>query len=126
MPGYREVTEDGIVERNPLFRNFAADGTVTGYGVSHPGQLYEKLHAHRNGHLSSAAAASLGNLVELGFWATVVCEAAEESLRQGQRTHRGAVHGVTMDIASLLDDRLGTAASQRCWGPAQETLDHSG
>jgi predicted dehydrogenase len=110
MPGYREVIADGIFERNPLFRNFEADGTVTGYGMSHPGRLYEKLHAHRNGQLTATEAAALGDLFELGFWTTVVCEAAEESLQQGQETPGGVVHGVTIDLATLLEDRLGAAA----------------
>jgi hypothetical protein len=112
MPGYREVIADGIFERNPLFRNFEADGTVTGYGMSHPGRLYEKLHAHRNGQLTAAEAGTLGNLFELGFWTTVVCEAAEESLQQGQETSGGVVHGVAIDVATLLEDRLGAAAGE--------------
>ena len=37
-PGYHELTSEGILERNPLFRNFEADGTVTGYGMSRPGR----------------------------------------------------------------------------------------
>lgn len=110
MPGYREVTADGIVERNPLFRNFEADGTVTGYGMSRPGQLYQKFIAHRNGELADAELAALASLFELGFWTTVVCEAAAESLARGRRTGQGVVHGIEIDVPTLLGDRLGAAA----------------
>ncbi len=38
-PGLREIHAEGISEINPLFRNFEAAGTVTGYGISSPGRL---------------------------------------------------------------------------------------
>ncbi|OHB81056.1 MAG: hypothetical protein A2W31_11565 [Planctomycetes bacterium RBG_16_64_10] len=111
MPGYREVIGEGIVERNPLFRNFESDGTVTGYGMSRPGRLYQKFIAHRNGQLPADELAVLRGLFELGFWTTVVCQAAEESLRRGQQTDRGVVHGTEIDVATLLVEQLGSAAA---------------
>ena len=110
-PGYREVTEDGIVERNPMFRNFEADGTVTGYGMSRPGGIYQKFLKNRNGGLSERQRNELGDLFELGFWTTVVCEAAEQSLEQSTDSANGVTHGVDIDVATLLKDRLGAAAS---------------
>jgi hypothetical protein len=112
MPGYREVTEEGIVERNPLFRNFEADSTVTGYGISRPGRLFEQLLAHRNGQLSAEKLTALRGLFELGFWTTVVCEAAEQSLARGTSDQSGAVHGIDIDVATLLAERLGQAAAR--------------
>ena len=110
MPGYREVVEDGIFERNPLFRNFESDGTVTGYGMSRPGRLYQKLLKNRNGVLPSEERDEMHDAFELGFWTTVVCEAAEQSLISGQRQDNGAVRGVEVNLESLLADRLADAA----------------
>ncbi|MCW5860255.1 MAG: Gfo/Idh/MocA family oxidoreductase [Caldilineales bacterium] len=110
-PGYREIIKDGIIERNPLFRNFEADGTVTGYGMSRPGRIYQKFLKHRNGHLDKKELNTLFDLFELGFWTTVVCEAAELSLERGEVTDKGVVHGVEISIAALLKERLGTAAN---------------
>jgi predicted dehydrogenase len=42
-PGLREVHANGLSEINPLFRNFEPDNTVTGYGISSPGKLYEQI-----------------------------------------------------------------------------------
>jgi predicted dehydrogenase len=111
MPGYREVTDEGIIERNPLFRNFEADGLVTGYGMSRPGRIYQKFMRNRNGELPEKELAQLNDLFELGFWTTVVCEAAEQSLHQSEDTHNGVTHGVEVDVDALLRERLGDAAS---------------
>ena len=111
MPGYREVIEDGIIERNPLFRNFESDGTVTGYGMSRPGRLYQKLLKNRNGVLPGKELDEMHDVFELGFWTTVVCEAAEQSLADGERRDNGAVRGVEMNLQSLLTNRLGKAAA---------------
>jgi predicted dehydrogenase len=112
MPGYREVVADGIFERNPLFRNFEADGTVTGYGMSRPGRIYQKFLQERNGALAPKELDTLNNLFELGFWTTVVCEAAEQSLHQSTDIDNGVTHGVEIDVAALLKDRLGNDASK--------------
>ncbi|MAE62644.1 MAG: hypothetical protein CMJ18_00095 [Phycisphaeraceae bacterium] len=112
MPGYREVIDDGIIERNPLFRNFEADGTVTGYGMSRPGRIYRKLLQHRNGTLPERERSELNDPLELGFWTTVVCEAAEQSLERSADTVNGVTHGVEVDVASLLEDRLGAEAGR--------------
>jgi len=111
MPGYREVIKEAIIERNPLFRNFEADGTVTGYGMSRPGRIYQKFLKNRNGQLSAKERDELNDLFEVGFWTTVVCEAAEQSLDQSKDTHNGVTHGIEIDVASLLKQRLGAAAS---------------
>ena len=110
-PGYRELTVDGIIERNPLFRNFEADGMVTGYGMSRPGGIYQKFLMNRKGTLPDKQREELQGLFELGFWTTVVCEAAEQSLEQSSNIAGGVTHGVEIDVATLLKDRLGEEAS---------------
>lgn len=110
MPGYREIIPDGIVERNPLFRNFEADGTVTGYGMSRPGRIYQKFLKQRNGELPEKELTELNDLFELGFWTTVVCEAAEQSLERSSDTNNGVTHGVEIDVDTLLKEKLGDAA----------------
>jgi predicted dehydrogenase len=47
--GTRDITVEGIIERNSLFRTFEADGTVTGYGMSYPGRLFESILRRRDG-----------------------------------------------------------------------------
>jgi predicted dehydrogenase len=111
-PGYHEIIKDGIFERNPLFRNFEADGTVTGYGMSRPGRLYQKFIRNRNGKLSDKDVKETNDLFELGFWTTVVCEAAEDSLSRAKDIRNGVTHGVEIVVADLLKERLGSAASQ--------------
>ncbi|MCC6579387.1 MAG: Gfo/Idh/MocA family oxidoreductase [Phycisphaeraceae bacterium] len=110
-PGYHEIIPDGIFERNPLFRNFEADGTVTGYGMSRPGRIYQKFLKHRNGDLAARELATLNDLFELGFWTTVVCEAAEQSLHRGKPGDQGVTEGVEISVADLLKERLGAEAS---------------
>ena len=111
-PGYHELGAEGIQERNPLFRNFEADGTVTGYGMSRPGRLYQKLLRNRNGELTDADRADLSNPVEQGFWTTVVLEAAEQSLRASSRDKNGVITGVEVSINDLLSAQLGDAARE--------------
>ncbi len=110
-PGYREVIKDGIFERNPLFRNFEADGLVTGYGMSRPGRIYQKFLRDRNHALPAREREELSNLFELGFWTTVVCEAAEQSLKQATDHENGVTHGVEIKVADLLKQRLGADAA---------------
>jgi hypothetical protein len=109
-PGYHELGSEGIQERNPLFRNFEADGTVTGYGMSRPGRIYQKFLLNRNGKLDPRERANMMTPVELGFWTTAVLEAAERSLRSSSCTKDGSTHGVDIEIASILQEVLGPAA----------------
>ena len=109
-PGYHELAAEGIQERNPLFRNFEADGTVTGYGMSRPGRIYQKLLRNRNNELSDAERDGLNDPVEQGFWTTVVLEAAELSLTNAPSGKDGAIVGGEVSIDQLLKDQLGEAA----------------
>ena len=106
-PGLREIHADGVFEINPLFRNFEKNNTVTGYGISSPGRLYETILARRNGQLSGAEYEAAMKPMTLGFHTTLVLEAAEMSLAEGQKLTSGATLGATVNLAELLETRLG-------------------
>ncbi len=109
-PGCREIVADGIFERNPLFKNFEPDGTVSGYGISRPGRIYQQFLRERSGTMSADERTQLMSLFELGFYTTVICEAAETSLKKG-RESGGTVRGVEITVADLLRERLGDGAA---------------
>jgi predicted dehydrogenase len=110
-PGCRELTHDGgIIERNPLFRNFEPDGQVSGYGISRPGRLYQRILRARRRELSPEQWQAAMDPVELGFWTTAILEAAEQSLQEGEADNGGAVRGAAIKISDLLSHRLGEAA----------------
>jgi predicted dehydrogenase len=106
-PGYHEIIEDGIFERNPLFRNFESDGTVSGYGISNPGRIFRQIQRFRNNEMTHAERQELLSPVSLGFYTTVICEAAHLSLDQGHATGPGAVQGKTIDVRELLRQTIG-------------------
>ncbi|GMV96683.1 MAG: hypothetical protein AMXMBFR83_10450 [Phycisphaerae bacterium] len=108
-PGCREVVRDGLFERNPLFRNFEPDGSVSGYGMRRPGRIYEMLLRNRRGELTDGERAEAMSPFELGFYTTVICEAAETSLRCG-RVSDGVTHGADIAVEQLLTERLGEQA----------------
>ncbi|MBI5689394.1 MAG: Gfo/Idh/MocA family oxidoreductase [Verrucomicrobia bacterium] len=112
QPGLREIHRDGIFEVNPLFRNFEKDNTVTGYGISSPGRLYQQALALRNGRLPEAQKAAAFTPMALGFYTTAVLEAAESSLAEGEKTASGVTFGRTVDLPKLVSDRLGAAAAR--------------
>ncbi len=110
-PGCREIVADGIFERNPLFRNFEPDGTVSGYGMDRPGRIYQKFLRARSGQMTAEERAEMMSLFELGFYTTVICEAAESSLKAGTK-HKGVTRGAEIQVNALLRERLGNAASK--------------
>jgi hypothetical protein len=105
------VHADGILEVNSLFRNFEKDGSVTGYGMSSPGRIYQKLLDNRNGRLSEEMKARMMTPMELGFYATLVCEAAEESLSRGTQPAEGVTVGPAVDLRELCVRQLGEQAA---------------
>lgn len=109
-PGLREIHADGSFEVNPLFRNFEKDKTVTGYGISSPGRLYQQILAMRNGQLSAADREILLSPMSLGFYTTLVLEGAEKSLAEGQKLPGGVTHGGAVDLRELVTDQLGAGA----------------
>lgn len=106
-PGLREVHSDGILEVNPLFRNFEKDKTVTGYGISSPGRLYQQILALQNGTLSDAERAAAFHPMTLGFYTTLVLEGAEKSLAEGKKRAGGVTIGQTVDLRQLAISQLG-------------------
>lgn len=111
-PGLREIHAEGINEVNPLFRNFEKNGTVAGYGISSPGRMYEQCLALRNGTLTTAEQQAAMTPMALGFYTTLVLEAAERSLANGRKITSGATLGQTVDLAELVQKELGEAAAK--------------
>ena len=107
-PGYHEILDDGIFERNPLFRNFESDGTVSGYGMSSPGKLLKSMSHFQNNQVTDAQHEEQFSPFALGFYTTVVCEAAHESLYAGDEIEKGVTRGKTISVHDLLIDRIGT------------------
>jgi len=110
-PGLREIHAEGVCEVNPLFRNFAADGTVSGYGISSPGKLYQQAVAWRNGTLSATEREAALSPLALGFYTTLVLEGAERSLVAGDRMVSGTTQGLPVDLRELVVRELGAAAA---------------
>ncbi len=113
QPGLREFHPDGIFEVNPLFKNFEKDNSVTGYGVGSPGRLYQQILALRNGTLSAAEREAMNSPITLGFYTTLVLEAAEKSLAEGEKLPTGATIGSTVDLRKLVVEQLGAKAAKQ-------------
>jgi predicted dehydrogenase len=111
-PGLYEIHAEGLNQVNPLFRNFEKNGTVTGYGISNPGRLYQQILALRNNTLSQTEREACFTPMALGFYATLVLEAAERSLNTGNKTASGVTLGTTIDLRALCVDELGDAAAK--------------
>jgi len=111
-PGLREVHAEGILEVNPLFRNFEKDNTVTGYGISSPGRLYQQILALRNGKCSTAEREAIFHPITLGFYTTLVLEGAEKSLAEGARPSSGVTLGPPIDLRQLAARQLGVRAAK--------------
>jgi predicted dehydrogenase len=111
-PGLRETHAEGILEVNPLFRNFEKDKTVTGYGISSPGRLYQQILALRNGKLSAAERAAASDPMILGFYTTLVLEGAEKSLAEGRKITGGATLGQPVDLRQLAVRQLGAGPAK--------------
>ena len=110
-PGLREIHKDGVIEVNPLFRNFEKNGTVTGYGITCPGRLYRQILARRNGTLSAEECAATGP----DFYTTAILEAAEKSLAEGKKLKSGATMGEAIDLEKFVRSQIGAAAGGYGW-----------
>jgi len=112
MPGYHEILPDGIFERNPLFRNLEQDGTVSGYGMRSPGKIIRNFLKHRNGRLGDDKKEGLYSLFNIGFYTTVVCEAANSSLAGGEEIAKGVISGRKIILRDLLSHEIGKNAEK--------------
>lgn len=110
-PGLSEIHAEGLSQVNPLFRNFETDKRVSGYGIASPGRLYEQILARRRGTLSEAELQSTLSPMTLGFYATLVLEAAEKSLAEGEKLGSGAACGSTIDLRKHAVQELGAKAA---------------
>ena len=111
-PGLLEIHADGVLQVNPLFRNFEKDQTVTGYGITHPGRLYRQMLASRSGTLSAAERESLFTPMALGFYTALVLEGAERSLAAGKSAAAGVTVGPATDLRELVVQQLGKGAAR--------------
>jgi predicted dehydrogenase len=107
-PGLREVHGEGVIEVNPLFRNFEKDGRVLGYGISNPGKLYQQILAHRNGALSPKETSTTTQ----DFYTTVIVAAAEKSLAEGEKIGAGVTRGEAIDLPGFVRSQIGPAARE--------------
>jgi predicted dehydrogenase len=112
MPGLREIHADGVAEVNPLFRNFEKDGSVTGYGIGSPGRFYQQILALRNGTLSANEREAANDPMTLGFYTTLVLEAAEQSLAEGKKMETDATLGTIVNLRELAAKQIGEAATR--------------
>lgn len=110
-PGLREIHPTGVFEVNPLFRNFERDGSVTGYGIGNPGRMYQQILALRNGAWKDNQREQALSPMALGFYTTLVLEAAERSLAQGRKTGCGATVGSAVNLFDLVKAELGAEAA---------------
>jgi predicted dehydrogenase len=110
--GYHEVTDRGIDDRNVLFRNFEEGGAVSGFGISSPGKIIRNIRRFRAGEIGAAELNALLSPFSLGFYTTLVCECAHESLVAGHALPNGAVIGAAIDARHLLRQRLGPVADR--------------
>ena len=111
-PGYHEILTDGIFERNPMFRNFESDGTVSGYGMSSPGKLLRRLGRFRAGELPQGELDELRSPFDLGIYTTVVCECAHQSLEQGDEIQPGVIRGSAVDVRDTVSTTAGDQAAR--------------
>lgn len=107
--GYHEVTAKGIDDRNVLFRNFEESGMVSGFGMDSPGKIVQAIARFRAGRMSPQEREALLSPFALGFYTTLVCECAHESLARGTTTDTGVVLGTSVDVRDLLRQRIGPA-----------------
>lgn len=113
QPGLREIHADGIVEVNPLFKNFDKDNSVSGYGIGSPGRLYQQILALRNNKLSAAEREAMNSPITLGFYTALVLEAAEKSLAEGEKLATGATIGATIDLRKLVVQQLSATVAKQ-------------
>lgn len=110
-PGLREIHSEGFGEINPLFRNFENNGLVTGYGIDSPGRFYQHILARQNGQLSVADYEASLSPMALGFYSTLVIEAAEKSLAEGRKLGSGATCGIKVNLRELVAKQIDEAAA---------------
>jgi predicted dehydrogenase len=110
-PGLREIHAEGFGEINPLFRNFEDNGLVTGYGIDSPGRFYQQILARQTGQLSIADCEKALSSAALGFYSTLVIEAAEKSLAEGKKLESGSTRGVKISLRELVTKEIGEPAA---------------
>jgi predicted dehydrogenase len=106
-PGLREIAAEGVLEVNPLFRNFGKDGRVSGYGIDSPGRLYRQAWARRTGSMSAAELDAALDPIRLGFYATLILEGASKSLVSGEKAGN-VTFGTSISLKEIVREQIGT------------------
>jgi len=109
--GYTEYVGGRRNEINTGFKFLGPDGLWGGYGMESPGAIFNHFLAHMNGQLTVDQRAALIDPLVLGFYSTVVVAAAEESIRQGEKSN-GFIRGASVTVDNFLVDRLGADSSR--------------
>ena len=73
---------------------------MTGYGMGSPGRLNQKILRSANGQISAAEREAVFTPITLGFYTTLVCECAHESLARGKEAAPGVIRRVQVDARS--------------------------
>jgi predicted dehydrogenase len=110
--GYHEILPDGIFERNVSFRNFEESGLVTGFGMRRPGRILRNILRHKNGEMSTEERRQHDNPLALGFYTTLVCDAAHRSLAQGRELGQGVIRGSSISVPEFLAQEIGEEAAR--------------
>ncbi len=97
--GLRDLSHDqGLREPNVLFETFEPGGRVSGFGISHPGRLYEAIRAHRRGEMDPRERERRLSASETGLWVTAAIEAGLRSLEGGERSAGGVIAGIDVPV----------------------------
>jgi predicted dehydrogenase len=110
-PGYHEILADGIYERNPMFRNFESNGSVSGYGMRSPGKIIENILRFKNARMPEEELQRLMDPFSLGFFTSLVCEGAHRSLETATKGPEGVIIGKPVILKDLLEQEIGKEAS---------------
>jgi len=109
--GLRDIAHDGVTDPNILFQTTQSNGKVTGFGMSVPGDLLNQFIGRRDNAITDAARHDMLDPMTLGFWSSVIVEAAHESLHRGRTSDNGVTRGVELSVNDLLNERLGDDAA---------------
>ena len=105
--GFVEIHNEGHLWSNPLFRTFEDNGNVSGFGITYPGKIFESILKFRNGKISNEDYMNKLNPFETGFYATLVLQGIEESLKAPLRENNGVKIGKEIDLMELIFNEIG-------------------
>ena len=105
--GFVENHNEGHLWSNQMFRTFEVNGSVSGFGITYPGKIFESILKFRNGKISNEDYMNKLNPFETGFYATLVLQGIEESLKAPLRENNGVKIGKEIDLKELIFNEIG-------------------